>query len=167
MKVPLYKQSKMTCGPACLKMVLAYFNKNISEKEIIKEIGGIKKYGVRMIKLADLARKLNFKVECLSYNKKLAQGKAKIKEPNKADILKYLRKNIPVILAVNSRILSNKQNKNPKLGHFIVITKYQNKNFWYNNPQDGKQHKIKEDELLFAWHNNILNSSGYFLAIWQ
>lgn len=165
MKVPRFKQTQNACGPTALRMIMAYLGKNISLKEIIKGCGGIKKYGVRTIKLADFAKRVGFKVKCLSYNVKLAQGKAQIKKPEKKDILKYLKKNVPVILAVKSSLIFNQANK--EIGHFIVVTKYQKEFFWYNDPKDGKQHKIKENDLIFAWYNNVFNSSAYFLTIWK
>lgn len=116
--------------------------------------------------MAKFAQDLGFKAECFSYNKKLAKGKAKVKKPLRSDIVKYLERNIPVILAVRAALLHNKEELKD-LGHFIVVTKYKNNTFWYNDPYDGKRHRIKEDELLFAWHNNILDSSAYLLAIWQ
>ncbi|MBU0636521.1 C39 family peptidase [Candidatus Micrarchaeota archaeon] len=161
--VPTLKQVKLNCGITALQMVLQYFNKDIPSSEITKQIGGIKKFGVRTIKLAEFAKSLGFKVTCYSYNKKLACGKATIKKPDKKDIQKFLKKKIPVILAVRAFILYNQ--KPSKMGHFIVITKYKKGKYWYNDPKDGKKHQIKESDLLFTWHNNILESSGYLLAI--
>ncbi len=163
LSVPLLKQGKLECGPTALRMVLHYFRKNVSSDEIIKGVSGIKKYGVRTIKLADFARNLGFKVYCYSYNQKLSRGRAEIKKPAKSDILKFLKEKIPVILAVRSFLLFNK--KPSSRGHFIVITKYEKGWFWYNDPKDGKQHQIKEKDLVLAWFNNILNSSAYLLAI--
>jgi len=164
MKIPLFKQKKNTCGTTALRMVFAYFGKNISENEIIKNVGGIKSYGVRTIKLAKYAKSLGFKNECLSYNKKLANGQTKIKKPNTTDILKFLKKNIPVIISVRSYLLFNTNPK--KTGHFIVLTEYKNGFFYYNDPKDGKNHKIDIEELKFTWFNNVLDSSAYLLAIW-
>ncbi|MBU0598079.1 C39 family peptidase, partial [Patescibacteria group bacterium] len=87
-----------------------------------------------------------------------------IKKPSIKDVKKFLKRKIPVILSVNSRILYNNL-KQKITGHFIVITKYKNGIFWYNDPKDGRRHSIKEDDLIFAWHNNILDSSGYLLII--
>lgn len=145
-------------------MTLAYFGEDIQEKELSKLTGGIKKYGLKTIKLADAAEKLGFEIECLSYNKKLAFNRAKIKKPNIDDILKYLNKKVPVIVAVRSSLLYDE--KSTKAGHFIVISKWKSGFFYYNDPTDGKSHKIKEEALRFAWLNNVLNSSAYLLVIW-
>ena len=107
MNVPLFKQRRNTCGPTSLRMMLAYFGRDIQESEIIKSVGGIKKYGVRTVKLAKVAKESGFKTECLSYNRKLAAGKAKIKKPDIGDILKYLKQEIPVIICVRCSLFYN------------------------------------------------------------
>jgi len=163
LSIPLFKQGKLECGPTALKMVLHYFRKEVSSKEITKRIGGIKTYGVRTIKLADFAEKLGFKVYCYSYNKKLSKGKTEIKKPAKSDITKFLKKKLPVIIAVRSFLLFNEEPSD--MGHFIVITKYEKSTFHYNDPRDGKRHQIKEDDLMFAWYNNVLDSSAYLLVL--
>ncbi|PIS40957.1 MAG: hypothetical protein COT26_00570 [Candidatus Kerfeldbacteria bacterium CG08_land_8_20_14_0_20_43_14] len=164
MKIPLFKQKKNTCGLTALRMVLAYFGEKITENDLKKLTGKISRYGVRTVKLSEAAKKLGFETECLSYNKLLAGSKAKIKKPDVKVVLKYLWRRIPVILAVRSSLLHNK--KLTKMGHFIVIREYRNGFFHYNDPMDAKIHKIKSEEFRFAWFNNVLDSSAYFLAIW-
>ncbi len=155
----------MECGPTALSMVLYYFGKRVSSKEITKKIGGIKKYGVRTIKLANFAQKLGFKVYCYSYNKRLSKGNAKIKKPAKSDIVRFLKKRLPVIIAVRSSLLFDEEPS--EVGHFIVITKYEKGKFSYNDPKDGKRHEIKEDKLMLAWFNNAVDSSAYLLVLEQ
>lgn len=164
MKIPLFRQKKNTCGLTALKMVLAYFGDDIAENELIKLTGKIKRYGIRTIQLSEAAKKLGFKTECLSYNKILAEDKAKIKTPDTNDVLKYLERKVPVILAVRSSLLYGE--KLTEEGHFIVIREYRDGIFYYNDPTDGRIHKVGEEALRFAWFNNILDSSAYFLAVW-
>lgn len=162
--VPLIKQMKQACGPTALAMVLRYFGNKISLDEIIKNVGGIKKsYGVRAIKLAGYAKKLGYKAHCYSYNEKLAKGVAEIKKPSKRLILSFLNKGFPVIIAVRTFLLRDSEFSNT--GHFIVITKYQKGVFWYNDPGSATERKIKENDLMFAWYNNILDSSAYMLVV--
>src|SRR4030042_669876 len=162
-QVPLLRQSKKACGPTSLAMVLKYFKKDIPLKEIIQNVGGIKSFGVRCIDLADYARELDFKADCYSYNEKLAKGKALIKKPSKELILKYLNRNLPVILAVRTCLLRDLEFT--KEGHFIIITKYANGKFLYNDPSNGKGFSISENDLIFSWYNNILDSSAYMLVL--
>lgn len=145
-------------------MVLAFYGKNISENKIIKEVGGLKKYGVRTTKLAEFARILGFKTRTLSLNKKLADYKTQIKRPDIRDILRYLKRGIPVILSIRYSLLHNEKLK--KDGHFIVISGYEKNHFWYNDPEDAKKHKIGNNHLKLAWVSNAEDSSAYLLAIW-
>ena len=165
-QVPLFKQTNsLSCGPTALKMVLAFFGYDFSEEFITRSIGSLKKYGVRTISLREFASKFGFKTTCFSFNKKLSKGKAIIKKPKKTHILKFLKKEIPVIVAVRDSVLHNK--KISRLGHFIVITGFEAGKFYFNDSHDGKEHKIAADEFLFAWHNNILDSSAYLLAVYK
>ncbi len=161
--VPLIKQHKLTCGPTALRMVLKFFGKNIPERNILKHVGGIKKYGVRTIKLADFARSKGFLVHCHSCNPKLAKNSAIIRKPSLASIKLFLHKKLPVILAVNSSRLYNE--KHTTAGHFIIITGYKNNTFYYTDPHDGKHHIIQEKRLLSAWTYEITKSSAYLLVL--
>lgn len=161
--VPLERQGKLDCGPTALKMVFQFFGEKVSKKEIIQKAGGIKEFGFKTIKLAEVAQGKGFRVYCYSYNKKLSEGKAEIRKPAKKDLVKFLKEKLPVIIAVRKFILYNE--KPCKAGHFIVITKYENKKFWYNDPSDGKQHQIKEEKLMRAWQENALDSSAHLLAL--
>ena len=166
--VPLLKQSTASsCGPAALSMVLKYFGYGVPQRRIINKIGGIKKYGVRTVKLSEFAQELGFKVYCYSYNKKLAGGRATIKKPSKSDIIHFLEKRLPVIVAVDSRQLSGAKGKHSTMGHFIVIVNHKSGKFQYNDPSDRKQHQIKERDLMLALIKNARESSGYLLVLKQ
>ena len=162
-KVPLLKQGKMECGPTTLRMVLKYFNKNLSQKYIINKIGGLRKFGARTIDLADFAKSLGFKVYCYSNNKKLSNGKADIKKPSKLEILKFLKKGLPVIVVVRTYILFHE--KESDRGHFIVITGYEDGEFGYNDPFDGKQKDISEEILMKALKKHSVDSTAYLIVI--
>ncbi len=161
--VPIIKQSKQSCGPACLAMILKYHKDQRPLSEIIKNVGGVKNFGVRAIHMARYIRSLGYEVDCFSYDKKMAKGQADIIKPNKQLILKYLKKRIPVIIAVRTFLLWNTPYS--KAGHYIVITKHDKGVYWYNDPHFAKEFKIKENDLMFAWFNNVLKSTGYMLAI--
>jgi ABC-type bacteriocin/lantibiotic exporter with double-glycine peptidase domain len=161
--VPLIKQSKQACGPTCMAMVLSYFGNNIPLSSIIKGVGGVKNYGVRAINLAKYARILGYKVYCYSYDEKMAKGQAEIRKPSKELIIKFLKKSLPVIIAVRMFLLRNREYS--KSGHYIVITRYEKGFFWYNDPSFAKEFKIQENDLIFAWYNNVLKSTGYMLVL--
>ncbi len=164
--VPKFKQRKNTCGTTSLRMVLSFWGRDIPEKEIIREVGGLKSYGVKTTKLADFAGKLGFNISCFSYNRKLADGGAKLKLPDTKDIITFLKRGVPVIVNIRYSLLHRLPLT--KAGHFIVITGYRGEKdaFRYNDPEDGKSHTIGAEHLRFAWFNNVPDSSAYFLAIW-
>jgi len=58
----------MGCGAAGMSMLYKYFGKDILEEEIIKETGGLTKWGSFTTDHALMAKKLGFKVTCHSYN---------------------------------------------------------------------------------------------------
>jgi len=66
--VPIIKQKhKKACGATGMSMVYKYFDKDISEEEIIKEVGGLTKWGSFTVDHALMAKNLGFKVICYSY----------------------------------------------------------------------------------------------------
>lgn len=87
-----------------------------------------------------------------------------VRMPSMHNIRGFLNYKIPVILAVNSRILFEKD-LNLTMGHFIVITGHGIDLFHYNDPLDGQKKDISEDKLFFALSNNILDGSAYLMAI--
>lgn len=95
----------------------------------------------------------------------------KIKMPELDDITSFLNKGIPVMLAVNAKILFEVERlpNFPKMsndeGHIIVITGFKNDTFYYNCPYFGECKKISKDKLFFAWSNNVLDSSAYLLVL--
>jgi hypothetical protein len=95
----------------------------------------------------------------------------KIKMPEIKDIISFLKKRIPVILAVNAKILfeTDRLPEFPKIpnnmGHFIVITGFIGNKFYYNDPYFGESKEISKDKLFFALSNNILDSSAYLLVL--
>ena len=58
----------MGCGAAAMSMIYKYFGKDITEKEIIKETGGLSKWGNFTTDHALMAKNLDFKIVCNSYN---------------------------------------------------------------------------------------------------
>lgn len=145
-------------------MLFYYFGKDVSDKEIIKAVGGLKKYGVKTVQLADYARKNGFNTITYSFNRKLADNKTVIKNPEVKDITMFLNKKIPIIINIRYSLLQG--TKLTKDAHFIVITAFKNGKFTYNDPDDGKEHRIDAEKLRLAWFSNVFDSSAYLLAIW-
>jgi hypothetical protein len=67
LKVPYFKQKKLTCGPTCLQQVLAYYGERKSLNEILKHIKMFK-YGTWTSYLGLYAIRLGFKAKLVYYN---------------------------------------------------------------------------------------------------
>lgn len=163
MKVPLFKQKTNSCGTTSLRMVMSFLGVDVSEEEIIRGVGGLKSYGVKTVALAEYAKKKGFKTILYSFSKKLSEGKAVIKNPRVLDIRRFLDEGVPVIINVRYSLLKGKSLT--KAGHFIVVTNYENGVFIYNDPSDGREHKIDEEMFRLAWFSNIFDSSAYLLVL--
>ncbi len=68
LKVPIVKQKhEMGCGAAGMSMVYKYFGQDVSEEKIIRETGGLTKWGSFTTDHALMAKNLGFKVVCRAY----------------------------------------------------------------------------------------------------
>lgn len=91
--------------------------------------------------------------------------KYEMKVPSIKMITDFIDRKIPIIITVNSAVLNNKEQLNDS--HFIVVTGYDNKFFYYNDTRDGKEHKININKLLLSMSVSVLDLSGYLLAIYK
>jgi uncharacterized protein YvpB len=100
-------------------------------------------------------------------NKERLDKLVTLKTPETSDIIKFLEKNIPVIINVNVSAFRKTEPNNR--GHIIVITDYKNGKFFYNDSSInyGGKHVIEHDHLMFCWGANALTSSAYLLAVWR
>lgn len=105
--VPFVKQKDKYCGPAALSSIFLYWNKNISQEEIAKDIFFNELGGVLNIDLEKYARSKGFW--------------AKESNTDFQTLKTYLRKGIPVIAM--ERLHPYIFNKN----HFVVITGFSDK----------------------------------------
>ena len=145
-------------------MLLKYFGtNNVSQLKIKKEVGGIKKYGVAALKLAKYASYLGFNTHCYSYYRRLQKTNIITKKPSKPIIIKYLNKKLPIIACVRSHYLYNE--KPLREGHFIVVSGYDNKNFYYNDPYDRKSKKINQQLFMRALNEQAHDYLEYLLII--
>ncbi|MDP3974801.1 MAG: cysteine peptidase family C39 domain-containing protein [Candidatus Jorgensenbacteria bacterium] len=85
LNVKPFQETPGFCGPASLKMVLAYYGLRKSERELVRLSGATRSQGVEAPGLAKVARRLGFT--------------ARIKDrATLADIKKHVGKGIPVIV---------------------------------------------------------------------
>jgi ABC-type bacteriocin/lantibiotic exporter with double-glycine peptidase domain len=92
-----------------------------------------------------------------------SKGQYKIKRPDVRDLYRLVRRKIPLIIYLSTSALYEKQREGS--GHSVVIIGFDKGGFYYNDPLDGGEHKISNDKLLFAWHNNVLDGTAYLLVV--
>jgi len=140
------------------------YNMNLLKPTFI----GLEKEALKKeIKKLAVAEKDNFNKRILKTMTKLIDEKVnfRVKMPSFTDIESFIKKKIPVMIAVNSKIFFEENKSSTWSGHFIVITGFDRNKFYYNDPWDGVADSIGREKLFFALSNNILDSTAYFLAI--
>lgn len=140
-KVPYFRQEKWyTCGPACLRMLLAFFGINASEEEIEKACETTE-LGTTSTQIVSGASKFN--VELVA-----------IKNATLQDIKKLLEKNPVIVLIDPSHIYGGIEG----FGHFIILVGLENDEIIYHDPDilDGEFKRCAIQTFLKAWsaHKN-------------
>lgn len=131
LKVPYYRQKKIyTCGPACLRMVLAYFGKKWSIGQIIRNSGTTAKYGTSPRKMVSAAKRAGLIVR-VSKNSTLQE------------IRKQLDFGRPVVVCYREPAYNE--------GHYAVAVGYRSDKFIFNDPWHGQNFLIKADDFLKRW----------------
>ena len=115
LKIPYFKQdSWYTCGPACLRMVLAFFGLTRAEAEVLKECETTE-LGTTTVKISTAAYKFGLK-------------SSPRKNANINDIKDELRKGRPVIVLIDPSYLYGGISG---FGHFIVIAGFSDEEIIY------------------------------------
>ena len=145
---------KVSCFTYNLKLIDPAIAK-LPSNQIIKKLQAIKKTTSKQ-----------FDKGVLSSTIKLLQSDVRwFFEPPRLDKIKgFLKRKIPVIIAINYHSLKNTQGDITK-GHFIVLRSFNKNSFFYTDPWDGKPHQLSADQLFFSLASNVLNSSAYMIII--
>jgi len=137
-----------SCGLASLIMLIKYYNsefvdsKNLFETAI-KNNAYLQNVGFKHKELAELATGYGLKGENFDW--------AQL-DPEKAfDKLLELLKQQPIIASIYSRFDPGSFD-----GHLIVLTGYDDKNIFYNDPQTGPDKSISRESFLFGWKKRVI-----------
>lgn len=137
-KTKPYKEGMFdSCGPASLKIALAFFGVEKTEKELmalckVKSRSGL---GTSAENIKNATEKLGFK--------------AKIKENSSfRDIEFWLKKNVPVIVDWFTR---GADEKGIADGHYSVVAGLDDKFIYLQDPEVGKMRKVKKDDFMKVW----------------
>ena len=162
LEVPFYKQTtKLNCGPAVLRMVVAYFDQDLG-LEVLEQRTGIKEgKGISTIQIATAATLLGYKTDFFSkhiyfneenlklefyqkYSDAIQQSKQVVEEARKAGVrleergmsLEELLKNvsndsIPIVL-LDWNVVKGTREKGYQ-GHFVPVVGYDSENVYVHN----------------------------------
>lgn len=136
--VPYFEQEKYyTCGPACLRMILASNGIIRSEAEIIAACNTTKK-GTTSTKISQAAYQFNLQASA-------------IKNANISDIKQEIEAENPVIVQIDPGYLDGNNNGS---GHFIVIVDFQDDRIVYHDPNvpDGKIMFCTTELFIMSWN---------------
>jgi len=137
-KVPYFKQENWyTCGPSCMRMILAYLGVKTTEKDVMNACGTTE-LGTTSTQISDAFVK--FKVKASS-----------IKNANIDDLKNEIKEGRPVIVLIDpSQIYGGVSG----FGHFIVIVGINDDEVKYHDPDEPHGDYIKCDfeTFLQAWN---------------
>ena len=137
-KVPYFKQeSWYTCGPACLRMVLAYLGIIRTEKEVT-EACGTTELGTTSTQISAAFQKYGIKA-------------SSVKNANIEDFKQEINERRPVIVLIDpSHIYGGVGG----FGHFIVVVGFKDDEIVYHDPDepDGENMKCAFETFLQAWN---------------
>lgn len=132
LKVPAFKQGPSACGPASLRMVLAYYGIKKSEKELIQTTHCNIKTGTKSKNIVAAAKKYGLDGFVKDYS-------------SLSDLRKWYAKKVPVIIDWFDR----------DDGHYSPMIKIDANYIWLLDPVTAKPVKIKLKIFNFIWFDFI------------
>jgi len=136
--VPFFKQENWyTCGPACLRMVLAYLG-IIKTEEEVTEACGTTELGTTSMQMSVAFQKYGIKA-------------SSVKNANINDLKHEINEIRPIIILIDPSYIYGSLSG---FGHFIVIVGFEDGEIVYHDPDepDGKYMKCDFETFLKAWN---------------
>lgn len=126
------------CGPACLKMVLAYFGIEKTEEEVATLCNRDSVLGTNAMAIKHAAETYGMQVE--------VQNGA-----NFEDIRSWLAKKIPIIVNWFTRGRSDYSDSTVPDGHYSVVVGLDESRIYLQDPEIGELRTINRDDFLRVW----------------
>ena len=126
------------CGPASLKIVLAYYGTEKSEKELAKLCETKQDLGTDDQAIKKAAESLGFKVKI--------KNKASFR-----DVESWLNKNVPVIVNWFTRGRTDYTDEDVSDGHYSVVSGLDNEHIYLQDPETGRMRKIEKEDFMTVW----------------
>lgn len=137
-KVPYFRQENWyTCGPACLRMVLAY-HRIIKTEDEVTEICDTTELGTTPTQISAAFEKFGIRA-------------SSIKNANIDELKNEIKEGRPVIVLIDPSHISGGISG---FGHFIVIVGIKDQEIEYHDPDEPKGESIKcnFETFLMAWN---------------
>ena len=138
------------CGPASLKMVLAYYGVEKSEADLAELCGTDPHLGTDDISIKRAAGSLGFNVEI--HNNSAFE-----------DIRKWLDKEIPVIVNCFTRGRIDYGITEVPDGHLSVVVGLDDKNIYLQDPEIGALRKVSRNDFMKVW----FDFKGEYINSWD
>ena len=131
--------------------ILDKTTENLTDKDLLK----LKKYLKEIKNKPRIKRQITKDIQYIE-----AGGKYSTKIPTLNLIDKYLKKKIPVMIALAMNSL--RSNPNKKSNHFVVITGQEKNYYLINDPSTKfpRPYQLQNNKLLHSWYN-----AGAFLLV--
>jgi ABC-type bacteriocin/lantibiotic exporter with double-glycine peptidase domain len=126
------------CGPASLKMVLAYYGVEKTEAELAELCGTDPNLGTDDLSIKRAAEGLGFNVEI--------QNKSTFD-----DVKKWLDKKVPVIVNWFTRGRTDYDVSEVPDGHLSVVVGLDDEYIYLQDPEIGELRKISRDDFMGVW----------------
>lgn len=159
--VPLKQSNKRSCGATCIAMVVRAFGEEISERQIIRELGGLRSYGIDTVRLAAFAQALGLQVRCYSLQKR---SKHVRQHTPTLGILRSV--NTPgklLVLTVDPAVLTGK--RSVRGFHNILLVKFGPRISHYADPTDATLHRISTKRVVNAWEASAARASAHTVVL--
>jgi ABC-type bacteriocin/lantibiotic exporter with double-glycine peptidase domain len=126
------------CGPACLKIVSAYFGVKASERRIARLCRSRVTSGTTGANLAKAARSLGFSTQIVD-------------EARFKTIEQWLRRGVPVIVDWMSAQHNRRMGHPVAVGHYSVVCGLTGKDIILEDPAVGRRNRIDRRTFLRLW----------------
>jgi ABC-type bacteriocin/lantibiotic exporter with double-glycine peptidase domain len=136
-----FRQSHAMCGPASLRIVLAYFGKAMPEKMIAKVCRSTNAAGTTGTKLVQGARQLGFEARIIDGG-------------NFRTVERWLKRDVPVIVDWMSAIARPAHAMMP-CGHYSVVCGLDRDNIILQDPAVGRRRKLSRRDFLDLWYDFV------------
>ncbi|OGD79871.1 hypothetical protein A2368_03100 [Candidatus Collierbacteria bacterium RIFOXYB1_FULL_49_13] len=138
------------CGPATLKMVLAYYGIEKSEEELAQACGKDTELGVDDQAIKRVAESFGLTVEIKNNS-------------SFEDIQTWLDKKVPVIVNWFTRGRTDYPEDEVADGHYSVVVGLDNQQIYLQDPEVGRVRKVERNEFKKVW----FDFSSEFIEKWE